>query len=151
MNQESLRKWNGNTIKDQRLKKIAYQGYGKMNRTILIADDVEANRIILQQILQVSGYEVKTYESASLCSGDILFNNDSPEHLGIFMDIHNPSLDDGIHATQLLRCMGYDKPIIAYTSNGQHPPSYYSDLEFTDILVKPTCPHKVKQLIQRCF
>ncbi len=69
-----------------------------MNVTVLIVDDRETNRDILQRLLQASGFKTMTAEN-----GKQAVSMNAEYHFPlILMDIRMPEMD-GIHATHLIR------------------------------------------------
>jgi len=107
-----------------------YMPYGK----ILIVDDVETNLYVTRGLINPYGLSVETAASGYEAIERI---KKGSEWDIIFMDHFMPGMD-GIETTQIIRSLGYTKPIVALTANvitGQ------SDMFFTngfdDFLSKP--------------
>ena len=104
---------------------------------ILIADDYEINRILLDDIL--SEYENVTYsfkENGKEVVDEIL-NNEKDKYDFIFMDINMPVLD-GIEATKIIRDNNIDIPIIALTANAlEGDKEKFLSVGMNDYLAKP--------------
>ena len=107
------------------------------NLNILIADDYEINRILLEDIL--NEYDNVTYEFK--VNGqevvDEILNVPQDKYDFIFMDINMPILD-GIEATKMIRDNNIDIPIIALTANAlEGDKEKFLSLGMNDYLAKP--------------
>lgn len=82
--------------------------------TIMLVEDNEINQMVAQELIEQKGYKV-------LVANNGLEAIDCIRHETvdlILMDCHMPTMD-GYEATQRLREMGIDLPIIALTANAQ--------------------------------
>lgn len=79
---------------------------------VLLADDGETNRKLLQVFLARHGADVQTVENGEMACHLAL----SQEFDVILMDMQMPQMD-GYAATRKLRSSGYQKPIIALTAH----------------------------------
>jgi PAS domain S-box-containing protein len=80
---------------------------------ILVVDDGEANRALLQLVLSKAGARVETVENGQEALDAVA---ESPDFDLILMDMQMPVLD-GYTATGTLRERGFTRPIIALTGN----------------------------------
>ena len=117
---------------------------------ILIVDDIDMNRILLNKILKKSGFQTELFEDGfevvkyykNLTKKDALNIN------LILMDIRMPVMD-GVAATKQLKKSGYKGPVVAVTA------SWPSTLKshFNDVLHKPVSAKslllKVSQLTEK--
>ncbi len=81
-------------------------------KSILLIDDVEDNRILIQHILHKHGMRVSLATNGAQGVDSAMSNSFDL----ILMDIQMPVMD-GYEATQRLRKLGYTKPIIALTAH----------------------------------
>lgn len=82
------------------------------SRSILVVDDSEDNRILVQMFLKGVGATVEFAENGREGMEKAL----AGEFDAVLMDIQMPVVD-GLEATKQLRKKGYKKPIIAFTAN----------------------------------
>jgi signal transduction histidine kinase/CheY-like chemotaxis protein/HPt (histidine-containing phosphotransfer) domain-containing protein len=96
--------------KDENLK-ISYtpMPYGR----VLVVDDVETNLFVAQGLL--SPYKIKVECTTSGINAIEMIKAGKTFDI-IFMDHMMPKMD-GVEATQILRVIGYNRPIIALTAN----------------------------------
>ncbi|MBF4244345.1 response regulator [Vibrio anguillarum] len=112
---------------------------------ILVADDIEMNRIIIQGMLGKLGI-----------SPDFSHNGvealDAVQHTQydlIFMDCRMPEMD-GFEASQHLREQGYNKPIIALTAGTtMHKKQHCIACGMDDVLSKPYRLEDLKTILQK--
>ena len=79
---------------------------------ILLVDDGEENRRLIELVLRRAGMQVETAENGQVALEKI---SQTEFHL-VLMDMQMPVLD-GYEATRILRERGYEVPIIALTAN----------------------------------
>ncbi len=84
---------------------------------ILVAEDVETNRLLIERILGKAGAQVTMVKNGSAAVVEALtcYREGNPYHV-ILMDMVMP-VTDGYEATRMLRQKGYDRPIIALTAS----------------------------------
>ena len=96
-------------------------------RHILVVEDVETNQVIIQDILEKYGAEVKIADNGLEGYNEYIANPD--KYSMILMDVQMPVLD-GYEATKMIRSSGCERadtiPIIAMTAN-----VYKEDVEKT--------------------
>ncbi len=91
---------------------IEKQDLSLFGKSVLLVEDIEDNRVLIQHILSKKGIQVTTASNGSE-GVDIAMK----EHFDlILMDIQMPIMD-GYMATKTLRKLGYNKPIIALTAH----------------------------------
>ncbi|MBW8017555.1 MAG: response regulator [Planctomycetes bacterium] len=86
--------------------RIRYSG------TILVAEDVKSNQILIELLLKKMGFDVTIVEDGI----QAVEQTASEEFDMIFMDVHMPNMN-GYLATKAIRDNGIDTPIIALTAN----------------------------------
>jgi len=79
---------------------------------ILLVDDSHHNQLLMSKILRLAGAEVGLANNGREAVELALSNSFDV----ILMDLQMPDLN-GYQATKQLRCMGYEKPIIALTAH----------------------------------
>jgi hypothetical protein len=94
---------------DQARKPSASQVNGKR---ILLVEDSEINRIMMEHILHQGGMQVETAKNGEEAVCRALDN----DYDALLMDVQMPIMD-GREATRQLRRMGYSRPIIALTAH----------------------------------
>lgn len=82
------------------------------NLSVLLIEDSDDNRFLIQEFLQSDGIKVDTANDGKQGLEKAL----AGEHDAVLMDIQMPVMD-GIEATRRLRDFGYRKPIIALTAS----------------------------------
>ncbi|HPA78238.1 MAG TPA: response regulator [Kiritimatiellia bacterium] len=119
-------------------------------KTILIADDIEANRYLLQSLLKGSGYKVSTTQNGREALDAARKN---PPDM-IITDILMPEMD----GFQLCRAWRTDKalagiPFIFYTATYTDPSDekFALDLGADRFITKPQSPETLLQAIQAVF
>ena len=82
---------------------------------VLIVDDIEDNRVILNRIVQKLGFETRQFEDGTEVVA--YCQNNNIDNVGcIFMDIRMPQMD-GFTASKVIRELGYSKTLVAVTAN----------------------------------
>ena len=115
---------------------------------ILIAEDYEINRILLEDIL--SQYENMTFKFAvnGQDAVDNILGAKENEYDFIFMDINMPVLD-GIEATKIIRDNNITIPIIALTANAlEGDKEKFLNLGMNDYLSKPIDIDELDKIIK---
>ena len=122
---------------------------GKQLR-VLAVDDVPANLIVIEKMLDSLGYQVE-----SVSNGAEAVEAVSCRHYDlIFMDVQMPGMD-GLEATRQIRALGIERsdiPIVAITANTQE-----SDRDaciqtgMNDFIAKPFVKKQLVTLLERFF
>ena len=102
--------------------------------SVLIVDDVETNIYVAQGLMTPYGLNIDSADSGFAAIDKIENGN---VYDIVFMDHMMPQMD-GIEATQRIRNMGYDQPIVALTANavaGQA--EIFLEKGFDDFISKP--------------
>ncbi|MEG0795172.1 MAG: response regulator [Odoribacter sp.] len=117
---------------------------GRLQKTILVAEDVESNFLLLKALLG------KTYTMLHALNGQEaidLFQSEKPDL--ILMDVKMPFMD-GLEATRQIRQLSLTIPIIALTAF-----AFDQDRIRTlaagcnDFLTKPLVPKILKEMIEK--
>ena len=114
-----------------RIDKEDYSQLDWRSKTILIAEDVESNYIMLETLLEKTGAKILRAENGRIAI-DIFKNN--PEIDLILMDILMPEMD-GWEAAREIKKINSKIPIIAQTAFAIQSKDEMK--EFNDILIKP--------------
>lgn len=115
--------------------------------TILIVDNIEANRVILRKLFE---QEYNLLEAENGERAVILLNRYHTQIAAILLDIVMPLKDDcrvidEISKNKLFHCI----PVIAITSrDSSEAESHAFDLGATDIIMKPFDPHVVSRRVR---
>ncbi|MDR2590751.1 MAG: response regulator [Oscillospiraceae bacterium] len=116
--------------------------YGK----VLVVDDVEVNRYVAMGILNMFKLQVELVESGYEAIQKI---KDGNVYDLIFMDHMMPGID-GIETTDILRYMGYDKPIVAISANAfAEQINVFLRSGFDDFIAKPIDIRELTVLLNR--
>jgi len=116
--------------KNSELTNLEPMPYGK----VLVVDDVETNLYVVKAFLDFYEIDVELAESATEAIDRI---KEGKVYDIIFMDHMMPGMD-GITATNIIRKMGYDHPIIALTANATVGASQmFMDNGFSGFISKP--------------
>jgi two-component system, response regulator, stage 0 sporulation protein F len=114
---------------------------------ILVADDIATNRLLLSELIRLTGNEVVLVDNGEKAIEAL---RQQPFHL-IFMDIEMPVMN-GIETTRFIRNeMEYPFnaiPIIALTAH--NPESFfedYADAGFDELITKPYSVAKIREKI----
>jgi signal transduction histidine kinase/DNA-binding response OmpR family regulator len=114
-------------------------------RKILVVDDGETNRKLIQLILKRAGAEIVTAENG--LEGVHLAQSENPEM--ILMDMQMPVMD-GYSATRQLRTLGNDSPIIALTAHAMKGDEERClDAGVSDYLTKPVDATNVLAMVSQ--
>lgn len=128
---------------DYDLTEIA--GYHGKKLTILIADDIEENRLVLKQLLDLLGFKVLEAENGKVCMEK--FQESMPDL--ILMDLLMPVID-GWEAADMIRKKDHKTPIIAVSAN-----AYNINFEkcrlagINDFIAKPFSMSKILKKIEK--
>lgn len=111
---------------------------------VLVAEDSEDNRRLVERMLGRQGLEV-----LAVASGEDAVRRALSEsiHL-VLMDSHMPGMD-GVAATRLLRQTGFRRPIIAFTAGDQKESDALLAAGCDDVLNKPIDHTHVQVLLER--
>ena len=113
---------------------------------VLIVDDIAMNCIILKALLEELGIKHVAEEHDGEEAVELI--RQGSQFDVILMDVRMPKMD-GLEASQLIRTLAYDKPIIAVTAN-----AFEADKQaclqagMNDFLSKPIEIEKLKELLQ---
>ncbi len=119
-------------------------------KRILVVEDIEVNREIAAELLRDTGAAVDFAEDGQECVERIL-SAPSGHYDLVLMDISMPNMD-GLEATQRLRGMGIDIPIIAMTANvGEKDRRAALDAGMNAFAEKPIFAEKLFSVISECL
>lgn len=117
----------------------------RANKQLLLAEDNDANRLVLLAMIEQSGYRVIT----ALNGAEAITKAQSNDIDLILMDMRMPKLD-GVSATQQLRQDGFQNPIIAMTANAMPADiSACIDSGMNDFVTKPVRAPVLIEVIDR--
>ena len=121
---------------------VTHYDFSSLN--ILIVDDVAMNCIILKALLEELGIQNITEENDGQEALERIRHDDSFDM--ILMDIRMPKMD-GLEASELIRKLGYKRPIIAVTANAFEEDKHAClNAGMTDFLSKPIELEKWKSM-----
>lgn len=130
-----------------------FERFAKRRGTVLIAEDSELNRLLMEEMLGNLGYHTKTAETGEEALAIVSDAGESAEPFDlVLMDVQMPEMD-GLEATKQLRAMGYDGdtlPIIALTAN-----AFQSDIDacfgagMQEHLAKPVSQRDLIEVLDR--
>ena len=122
-----------------------------MPQKILVAEDDPLSQFMMQEVLDLLGYECDIAENGKRCLELISMNPD--RYLAVLMDIHMPQMT-GIDASKEIRNQGEhppkNSPIYAVTAD-----EYYHDdkkmkgLGFNGVLPKPVNIDNLQSVLDR--
>ena len=116
---------------------------------VLIVDDVSMNRIILKALLEELGIKDVTEEHDGKEAVERIKQDNQFDV--VLMDIRMPNMD-GLEASQLIRGLAYDKPIIAVTANAfDEDKQACLNAGMSDFLSKPIEIGKLKEVLQNAL
>lgn len=119
-------------------------------KRFLVVEDIEVNREIAAELLRDTGAAVDFAEDGQECVERIL-SAPSGHYDLVLMDISMPNMD-GLEATQRLRGMGIDIPIIAMTANvGEKDRRAALDAGMNAFAEKPIFAEKLFSVISECL
>jgi signal transduction histidine kinase/DNA-binding response OmpR family regulator len=119
-----------------------YMPYGK----VLITDDVETNLYVAKGLMSPYGLTIETAGSGFEAIEKI---KNGETYDIIFMDHFMPKMD-GIEATNIIRSLGYTKPIVALTANaltGQT--EIFLESGFDGFISKPIDIHQLNSVMNK--
>lgn len=112
---------------------------------VLIVDDVAMNCIILKALLEELGIQHLAEEHDGEDAVELI--RQGSHYDVILMDIRMPKMD-GLEASQLIRGLGYDKPIIAVTANAfDEDKQACLKVGMNNFLTKPIEIEKLKEVL----
>jgi two-component system, cell cycle response regulator DivK len=116
-------------------------------KRILIADDTASSRDLLRSILEASGYEVVDAKDG----GQVLEIVKAFEPHLVILDLQISNLDGYATAQALRKIPALEQtPVIALTAAiTQTSPEQISQAGFSDYLVKPIGPSRLRQCVAR--
>lgn len=118
-------------------------------KRLLIVDDVAMNCIILKALLESVG--VQQIEEDNDGSQAVERVKQDQGFDAILMDVRMPKMD-GLEASQLIREMGYEKPIIAVTANAfEEDRKTCLEAGMSNFLSKPIDMEKLKAVLNEVF
>jgi CheY-like chemotaxis protein len=136
---------------DRREHGSGESGFNFSGYTVLIAEDTEFNREILEKYLEKTGISIDFAENGKAAVS--MFTENSGKYSLILMDIHMPEMD-GFEATQAIRALNGDAgkqiPIIAMTAN-----VFKEDIEkcleagMNDHIGKPIFPKNIYGILKK--
>lgn len=119
-------------------------------RRFLVVEDIEVNREIAAELLRDTGAALEFAEDGHVCVDRVTAAPAGYYDL-ILMDIGMPGMD-GLEATQRLRQMGIDTPIIALTANvSEQDRRAALDAGMNAFAEKPIFVEKLFALIDQCL
>ena len=114
-------------------RELAPTGAEFEGKKILVVEDVEENRLLVQRILAKQGLAV----DFAVNGEEGVAKATSSDYDLVMMDVQMPVMD-GYTATRRLRTLGYDKPIIALTAHAMKEDRVRCmEAGYTDYLTKP--------------
>ncbi len=110
---------------------------------VLVAEDAPELQSLELRMLKMMGLEVVLVENGREAVDRAL----SEEFDLILMDMQMPEMD-GVEATEMLRSVGYEKPIVALTANvmAQHQEEF-ERAGCNDFLAKPIDRHRLQEVL----
>lgn len=114
------------------------------NKKIIIADDLEINQILLEEMLSPYNFEIIKCKNGKKCVEKFFEIKDIDL---ILMDLDMPVLD-GYEATKIIRTKDKHVPIIAQTAYTQKENKERAfSLGFNDFLSKPVKIHELIRVV----
>ena len=114
--------------------------------SVLIVDDVETNIFVAKGLLVPYGLQIDSADSGFAAIDKIKAGR---VYDIIFMDHMMPKMD-GIEATQALRNLGYDRPIVALTANAvSGQASIFLENGFNDFISKPIDVRQLNMVLNK--
>ena len=113
-----------------------------IKKTILVAEDVESNFLLLKALLGKTYNLLHAYNGSEAVE---MFDNNQPDL--ILMDVKMPVMD-GLEATRIIRQKSTEIPIIALTAFAfDQDRIRVMEAGFNDFLTKPLSPPLLKETI----
>lgn len=121
-----------------------------IQKTMLLAEDIEINREILMALLEPTGISIECAENGK--EAVTMFTATPQKYDIIFMDIRMPEMD-GVEATRTIRALdvpeGRNVPILAMTANVfSNDVAHYLESGMDDVLGKPVEIDKVLEKLR---
>lgn len=115
--------------------------------SILVAEDSQTNQLVAKLMLEKRGHRVEIADNGN--EAIEVAQNHSRQFDIIFMDISMPVMD-GIQATQILRMIGIDIPIIALTANVmKSDKAEYFSVGMNDFIAKPILAKELDNILNK--
>lgn len=112
---------------------------------VLIADDEVYMRLLMQQILELAGYDVLLAEDGTMALGLLA---EYPEVQLLILDINMPSLD-GFNLLKQLRAEGNTLPVIMVTARGMEEDEEQAAALGAALLTKPFSSYRLTDLLNQ--
>lgn len=117
-------------------------------KPILVVEDCSEIRLLMTEVLKLSGYHSETADNG-LDAINLIKNKNASHFAAIIMDINMPVMN-GLQATRRLREQGLKLPIIALSANNLASDRKKGfEAGFSEYLEKPLDINKMKMVLDR--
>ncbi|MCL2119798.1 MAG: PAS domain S-box protein [Planctomycetaceae bacterium] len=141
---ENLRNFRTTGIKQIKRAQVVFEQMP--GGRVLVVDDVESNLYVATGLLTPYGLSIDTVTSGYAAIDKIKKGH---KYDIIFMDHMMPEMD-GIEATQIIRSMGYDHPVVALTANALAGQSNtFLENGFDDFVSKPVDVRQLNAVLKK--
>jgi CheY-like chemotaxis protein/HPt (histidine-containing phosphotransfer) domain-containing protein len=120
------------------------ESQARFHGTVLVAEDNDDNRRLVERMLQRLGLDVIAVESGRTAVQRALSNSVQL----VLMDSHMPEMD-GPDATRMLRQTGFQRPIVAFTAGDQQEIDALREAGCDGVLHKPINDRQLVCLLRR--